>query len=240
MTKGWMDVPLSPCFIALIRRFGIHPVAAFGRNRWIRTQRQLKGCSSFPSAVWGRSVVEKAFGTPLVKRATLCVPAVGNCVAGVAKTLRLGCTHSYKIWMDSWLESHRTALIPPTHSHHTQLLVSSHNIPIMNVNSPVHMVTRLLDSMDLNTLRTTLSESTVQQTFSSVSYDVDLETGFFPRQPLRALDGEFALWEQTLVEARNVLKLAVDRGEEALAKAGEGEQWRQRVRSVSDQSRHEW
>lgn len=110
----------------------------------------------------------------------------------------------------------------------------------MNVNSPVHMVTRLLDSMDLNTLRTSLSESTIQQTFSSVSYDVNLETGFFPRQPLRALESEFMVWEQTLVQARNVLKLTVDRGEEALAKAGEGEQWRQRVRSVSDHSRHEW
>ncbi|KAM5531758.1 hypothetical protein V8D89_014607, partial [Ganoderma adspersum] len=101
----------------------------------------------------------------------------------------------------------------------------------MNVNSPVHMVTRLIDSMDLNTLRTARSEATIPQTFSSVSFDVDLETGFFPRQPLRALTGEFALWEQTLVQARGVLNLAADRGEEALAKLGEGEQWRQRVRS---------
>ena len=103
----------------------------------------------------------------------------------------------------------------------------------MNVNSPLHMVTRLIDSMDLNTLRTARSEATVPQTFSSGSFDVDLETGFFPRQPLRALVGEFALWESALVQARNVLKLAADRGAEAMAKAAEGEQWRQRVRSVS-------
>lgn len=140
----------------------------------------------------------------------------------------------------SWLEGHPTALILRTHTHHTKLLISSHTIPIMNVNSPVHMVTRLFDSMDLNALRTARSEAAVPQAFSSVSFDVDLETGFFPRQPLRALTGEFALWEQTLVQARSVVKLAADRGDEALAKLGEGEQWRQRVRSVSDESCHEW
>lgn len=217
-----------------MKRFNTYAVAAFARDRWIRTQRQLKGCS-FPSAVRSRSVVEQTGYS--VKDSTLCVPAVGRCVAGVPKHLGTGRYTSYK---SQWVRGHLTALILRTHTHHIQLLISSHNIPIMNVNSPVHMVTRLIDSMDLNTLRTTRSEAAVPQAFSSVSFDVDLETGFFPRQPLRALTGEFALWEQTLVQARGVLKLAADRGDEALAKLGEGEQWRQRVRSVSDESCHEW
>ena len=103
----------------------------------------------------------------------------------------------------------------------------------MNVNSPVHMVNRLLDSMDLNTLRTSLSESAVPQSFNGIVHDVDPDAGFFPRQPLPYLEGDFALWEQTLAQARGVVKLATDRGEEAIAKAKEGEQWRHRVRNVS-------
>ncbi|TBU65517.1 Indoleamine 2,3-dioxygenase [Dichomitus squalens] len=85
--------------------------------------------------------------------------------------------------------------------------------------------------MDLNTLRTSLTESAVPQTFNGDAYDVDPETGFFPRRPLRELEGDFALWERTLVQARSVLKLAADRGEEAIAKAAQAEQWRHRVRN---------
>ncbi|TFK94745.1 Indoleamine 2,3-dioxygenase [Polyporus arcularius HHB13444] len=62
-------------------------------------------------------------------------------------------------------------------------------------------------------------------------YDVDPDTGFFPSQPLRPLSGEFSLWEKELVEARSVLKLGIDRGQEAFAKCALGEQWRQRLRS---------
>ena len=103
----------------------------------------------------------------------------------------------------------------------------------MNVNSPVHIVTRLLDSMDLNALRTSLTESAAPQTFNGTSYDVDPETGFFPRLPYRELSGDFAVWEDTLIQARGVIKLSIDKGEEAIAKEADGERWRQRVRSVS-------
>ncbi|RPD66441.1 Indoleamine 2,3-dioxygenase [Lentinus tigrinus ALCF2SS1-6] len=91
---------------------------------------------------------------------------------------------------------------------------------------------RLLDSVDLTTYRAARPEtSSNSQAFSGRMYDVDPDTGFFPSQPLRPLSGEFSLWERGLVDARGVLKLGVDRGQEAFAKCALGEQWRQRLRS---------
>ncbi|KAI0748564.1 Indoleamine 2,3-dioxygenase [Daedaleopsis nitida] len=82
--------------------------------------------------------------------------------------------------------------------------------------------------MDLTTYRA--GRSTMTEAFSGRMYDVDPDTGFFPSQPLRPLAGEFELWEKALVEARSVLKLGVDRGDEAMSKCVLGEQWRQRLR----------
>ena len=104
----------------------------------------------------------------------------------------------------------------------------------MNVSSPVHIVGRLLDSTTYRAARPEPSSNS--QAFSGRMYDVDPDTGFFPSQPLRPLSGEFTLWESGLTEARGVLKLGIDRGQEAFAKCALGEQWRQRLRSVSVQT----
>ena len=87
--------------------------------------------------------------------------------------------------------------------------------------SPVHMMERLLDSVDLTTYRAGRSGAPPPQNpqaFSGRLFDVDPDMGFFPAQPYRKLTGEFELWERELVVARSVLKLGEDRGEEAMSK----------------------
>lgn len=104
------------------------------------------------------------------------------------------------------------------------------------VSSPVHTLGRLLDSVDLAACRPRWAEPTTPsspQPFSGRLFDVDPETGFFPTQPYRNLKGQFQLWEEELVIARGVLKLGEDRGDDAMSKCAKGEQWRERLRSVS-------
>ncbi|CAL1701004.1 unnamed protein product [Somion occarium] len=62
-------------------------------------------------------------------------------------------------------------------------------------------------------------------------YDVDARTGFFPAQPLPRLPEVYAVWEQSLADARGVLYLADNRSSEALAARLDGEKWRADVRS---------
>ena len=116
---------------------------------------------------------------------------------------------------------------------HTSLL----HIEIM-IPSPVHMMGRLLNSVDRSTYRPTYTHSPSAQAFSGRSFDVDPDTGFFPSQPFRKLSGAFELWEKELEAARLVLKLGGDRGEEAMTKCAKGEQWRQHLRSVSVTADH--
>ena len=101
--------------------------------------------------------------------------------------------------------------------------------------SPVHMMGRLIDSVDLSAYRLARTETSSQnpQAFSSRLFDVDPDMGFFPTQPYRRLGGDFVLWERELVAARSVLKLGEDHGTEAMAECAKGEQWRQGLRSVS-------
>lgn len=66
-----------------------------------------------------------------------------------------------------------------------------------------------------------------------VDFDVDVNSGFFPRQPLPHLCGAFAIWEVALTEAGEKLSLGEDDSEEALSKRATGELWRSEVLSVS-------
>ncbi|KAJ7172059.1 Indoleamine 2,3-dioxygenase [Mycena filopes] len=66
---------------------------------------------------------------------------------------------------------------------------------------------------------------------SPIDYDVDVHTGFFPRQPLPRLTGPYAVWELALEEAGEKLSLGEDDSEDAIAKRGTGELWRSQVLS---------
>lgn len=68
---------------------------------------------------------------------------------------------------------------------------------------------------------------------TQADFDIDPVTGFVPPEPLPRLQGQYKLWEDTLAEASEVLRLGDDVSEEALALKTEGESWRSRVKSVS-------
>src|ERR1700761_689956 len=68
---------------------------------------------------------------------------------------------------------------------------------------------------------------------SAVEFGVDVNTGFFPRQPLPRLPAPFAIWELTLAEADEILTLWEDDSETAVANRPAGERWRSQVQSVS-------
>lgn len=66
-----------------------------------------------------------------------------------------------------------------------------------------------------------------------VDFDVDVNTGFFPRSPLPHLSGAFEVWETALRDAGEKLSLGEDDSEAALSMRGTGELWRSQVLSVS-------
>ena len=69
-----------------------------------------------------------------------------------------------------------------------------------------------------------------------IDFDVDIETGFFPRQPLPRLQKPFDIWETALAEAPEILSLGEDSSDGAVEKRRGGEMWRQRVKLVSTRS----
>ncbi|KAJ7461533.1 Indoleamine 2,3-dioxygenase [Mycena latifolia] len=66
---------------------------------------------------------------------------------------------------------------------------------------------------------------------SPVDFDVDVNTGFFPPQPLPHLPPAYAVWENALAEAAEKLSLGEDESEAAIAKRATGELWRFQVSS---------
>ncbi|KAJ7161514.1 Indoleamine 2,3-dioxygenase [Mycena crocata] len=66
---------------------------------------------------------------------------------------------------------------------------------------------------------------------SPIDFDVDVNTGFFPRQPLPRLPPAFHVWEVALSEAADKLSLGEDESEAAVAKRATGEHWRSQVLS---------
>ncbi len=67
---------------------------------------------------------------------------------------------------------------------------------------------------------------------TAIHFDVDSETGFFPRHALPRLPEPFDMWEMALGEAAEVLSLGEDDSGEALDKRPGGEAWRANIRSV--------
>ncbi|KAJ6531239.1 Indoleamine 2,3-dioxygenase-domain-containing protein [Mycena capillaripes] len=88
-------------------------------------------------------------------------------------------------------------------------------------------------SLAVSLLQSTIANSrrTVEKRPSPIDFDVDINTGFFPRQPLPRLRGAFAVWEVALTEAGEKLSLGEDESEEALSKRAAGELWRSQVLS---------
>jgi indoleamine 2,3-dioxygenase len=90
-------------------------------------------------------------------------------------------------------------------------------------------------SLAVELLQSTVANSrrTLDKRRSPVDFDVDVNTGFFPRQPLPHLPAAFAVWETALAEAGEMLSLGEDDSAAAVAKRVTGELWRSQVLSVS-------
>jgi len=66
-----------------------------------------------------------------------------------------------------------------------------------------------------------------------ISLDVDLQSGFFPRNQLLRLAGMFEIWERALSHAMETLYLGDDECKAALQQRNNGERRRNDVNSVS-------
>ncbi|KAF8205721.1 Indoleamine 2,3-dioxygenase [Mycena galopus ATCC 62051] len=89
-------------------------------------------------------------------------------------------------------------------------------------------------SLAVSLLQSTLdnyARRPAQKCPTQVDFDVDANTGFFPRSPLTPLCGAFAVWEAALDEAAEKLSLGEDGSEVAISKRVTGELWRSQVLS---------
>ncbi|VDB82702.1 unnamed protein product [Peniophora sp. CBMAI 1063] len=84
-----------------------------------------------------------------------------------------------------------------------------------------------------NTLRQLSGHPTRDRVLPLREYDIDHVLGFFPPVALSRLDGEHAVWETLLDDAKGKVSLGEDTRAESKAKRSYGESWRARVRSVS-------
>ncbi|KAJ7311527.1 Indoleamine 2,3-dioxygenase [Mycena albidolilacea] len=75
------------------------------------------------------------------------------------------------------------------------------------------------------------ARKTVARRRTPVDFDVDVNTGFFPRSPLPHLSGAYEIWETALRDAGEKLSLGEDDSEAALSMRGTGELWRSQVLS---------
>lgn len=101
--------------------------------------------------------------------------------------------------------------------------------------SPPHLFRlffRLALSLFTSTMNANCRRALVERR-SQIEFDIDAETGFFPRRPLPRLPEPFKIWEQALTEANGNLSLGEDEGEEAISKRPFGEAWRASIRTVS-------
>lgn len=68
---------------------------------------------------------------------------------------------------------------------------------------------------------------------SPMEFDVDHDTGFLPPRALPRLPEKYAIWEQWLALAPELLSLGEDDSELAMQKRASGEAWRLQIKSVS-------
>jgi indoleamine 2,3-dioxygenase len=64
-------------------------------------------------------------------------------------------------------------------------------------------------------------------------FDIDVDTGFFPKKPPPRLTNKFELWEIALAQANGNLSLGKDQSEAAVKKRSFGESWRSDIRMVN-------
>ena len=100
--------------------------------------------------------------------------------------------------------------------------------------SPPHffrLFFRLAYSLFNSTVNAT-HRKVVAERRSLVDFDIDVDTGFFPRRPLQRLPAKFEIWERALAEANAYLSLGEDQSDEAMRKRPAGEAWRCNIRAV--------
>lgn len=101
--------------------------------------------------------------------------------------------------------------------------------------SPPHFF-RLFFRLALSLLTSTVNANyrrTILERHSLRDFDVDSETGFFPRSPLPQLPETYSIWERALTEANGSLSLGADERDEAILKRPFGEAWRSKITMVS-------
>lgn len=101
--------------------------------------------------------------------------------------------------------------------------------------SPPHFF-RLFFRLALSLFTSTVNANyrrTIVDRRSHIEFDIDTETGFFPKHPLPLLPEAFEAWERALTEANGNLSLGEDDSEEAVSKRQFGEEWRHKIRTVS-------
>ncbi|KIL69844.1 hypothetical protein M378DRAFT_175932 [Amanita muscaria Koide BX008] len=99
------------------------------------------------------------------------------------------------------------------------------------LSSPPQFFSQFL-RLALSLLRSTIAPSyrrSVLGRCSLADFDIDPQTGFFPRHPLPRLTGAHQLWEQGLAKASGNIYLGIDTRPEALEKRPFGERWRKEI-----------
>lgn len=72
----------------------------------------------------------------------------------------------------------------------------------------------------------------IQDRRTLVDFDVDSQSGFFPRRPLPRLTGAHDLWEAALVQACRNICLGADTNPQNLEKHAFGDRWRNEIADV--------
>ncbi|KAF8892440.1 Indoleamine 2,3-dioxygenase [Infundibulicybe gibba] len=97
--------------------------------------------------------------------------------------------------------------------------------------SPPHFF-KIFFKLALSLLNSSFNAShrrTIEAYRSPADFDVDAQTGFFPRHPLPHLPATFSIWETALEEANGNIGLGEDDSEEGLEKRPYGEAWRSKI-----------
>ncbi|KAF8636489.1 hypothetical protein AX17_003304 [Amanita inopinata Kibby_2008] len=81
----------------------------------------------------------------------------------------------------------------------------------------------------LNSALNTNYRRPIHDRHSLVDFNIDYQTGFFPRHPLPHLPSTYELWETALARANGNISLGEDVGPEAIAKHAFGEIWRRQI-----------
>lgn len=91
-----------------------------------------------------------------------------------------------------------------------------------------------LGTSAMNQVLATLKSIGVEAPKANAEFDIDNEMGFLPSRPLHRLPEAFDFWERALSDAASMLSLGEDESPEAISKRAGSEQWRARIREVSN------